>query len=143
MLCLIGRKIARRQLRLQLAVQQYQILLKKPVLHYWQLGEKHTATMDDIEHTQFEDERRKWKLNTVKYRELDKETKKKCRERREEWVLQKCDEIEDLEETNSLRVYDKINELGSKKGISRKNIIKDKDGNILVEVDEITNRREE
>ena len=75
--------------------------------------------MDDTRHTQFEDERRKWKLSTVKYRELDKEIKKKCREGREEWILQKCDEIEDLEKTNSPRVYDKIKELGSKKGISR------------------------
>ena len=57
--------------------------------------------------------------------------------------MQKCDEIEDLEKTNSPRVYDKIKELGSKKGISRNNIIKDKDGNILVEVDEIKNRWEE
>ena len=79
--------------------------------------------MDGTEHTQFEDERRKWKLNTVKYRELDKEIKKKCRERREEWMLQKCDEIEDLEQTNSSRVCDKIKELGSNTGISR-NIIK-------------------
>ena len=57
--------------------------------------------------------------------------------------MQKCDEIEDLEKTNSPRVYDKIKELGSKKGISRNNIIKDKDGIILVAVDKITNRREE
>ena len=57
--------------------------------------------------------------------------------------MQKCDEIEDLEKTNSPRVYDKIEELGSKKGISRNNIIRDKDGNILVEVDEIKNRWEE
>ena len=97
--------------------------------------------MDDTVYTQFEDERRK--LNTVKYRELDKEIKNKCRELREEWILQKCDEIEDLEKTNSPRVYDKIKELGSKKGISRNNIIKDKDGNIFVEVDEIKNRLEE
>ena len=89
------------------------------------------------------DERRKWKLNTVKYRELDKEIKKKCRERREEWILQKCNEIEDLDKTNSPRVYDKIKELGSKKGISRNNIVKDKGGNILVEVDEVKNRWEE
>ena len=89
------------------------------------------------------DERIKWKLNTVKYRELDKEIKEKCREQREEWILQTCNEIEDLEKTNSPRVYDKIKELGSKKGISRNNIIKDKDGNILVEVDEMKNRLEE
>ena len=89
------------------------------------------------------DERRKWKLDTVKYRELDKEIKEKCREQREEWILHKCDDIEDLEKANSPRVYDKVKELGSKKGISRNNIIKDKDGNILVEVDEIKNRLEE
>ena len=45
------------------------------------------------------DERRRWKLNTAKYRELDKEIKKKCRERREERILQKWDEIDDLEKT--------------------------------------------
>ena len=82
-------------------------------------------------------------VSTVKYRELDKEIKKKCRERREEWILQKCDEIEDLEKTNSPRVYDKIKELGSKKGISRNNIMKDKDGIVVVEVDELENRWEE
>ena len=36
-----------------------------------------------------------------------------------------------------------MRELGSKKGIYRNNIIKDKDGNILVDVDEIKNRSEE
>ena len=36
-LSLVGPKIAKRQLHLKLAVQQYQILLKKPVLHYGQL----------------------------------------------------------------------------------------------------------
>ena len=89
------------------------------------------------------DERRKWKLNTVRYRELDKEIKKKRRERKEEWILKKCDEIENLEKTNSPRVYDKIKELGSKKGVFRNNMIKDKDGNILVEVDKIKNIWEE
>ena len=54
--------------------------------------------------------------------------------------MQKCDKIDDLEKTNSPRMNDKIKELGSKKGISRNNIIKDEDGNILVEVDEIKNR---
>ena len=37
------------------------------------------------------------------------------------------DEIEDVEKTNSARVYDKIKEFGSKKGVSSSNIIKDKD----------------
>ena len=53
--------------------------------------------------------------------------------------MKKCDEVENLEKTNSPRVYDKIKELGSKKGVFRNNIIKDKDGNILVEVDKIKN----
>ena len=35
------------------------------------------------------DEKRKWKLNTGKYRELNKEIKKKCTERREEWIFAK------------------------------------------------------
>ena len=35
------------------------------------------------------DEKRKWKFNTGKYRELNKEIKKKCRERREEWIFAK------------------------------------------------------
>ena len=72
------------------------------------------------------DERRKWKINTVKYRELDKEIKKKCRKRKEEWILKKCGEIEDLEKTHSPRVYEKIRKLGSKKRDSRNNIIKRK-----------------
>ena len=39
-------------------------------------GNNHTATMDNTRQTQFEDKRRKWKLNTVKYRDLDKDIKK-------------------------------------------------------------------
>ena len=57
--------------------------------------------------------------------------------------MQKCDEIEDLEKINSPRVYDKIKELGVKMGVSRNNIIRDNDGNILVELDEIKNKWEE
>ena len=57
--------------------------------------------------------------------------------------MKKCDEIKDLEKTNSPRVYDKIKELGSRKGVSRNNITKDKDNKTLVEVDDIKRRGEE
>ena len=66
-----------------------------------------------------------------------------CRERKKEWVLKICDETQDLENTISSRVYDKIKKFGSKKGVSGNNIIKDKNGKILVKVDKIKNKWEE
>ena len=56
--------------------------------------------------------------------------------------MQKCDEIEDLDEAHSPRLYDKIKESepGGIERISRNNMIKNKDGNVMVEIENITDR---
>ena len=50
-----------------------------------------------------------------------------------EWIMQKHDEIKDLDKAHSSRFYDKIKELESIKRLSKNNVIEDEDGNILVE----------
>ena len=54
------------------------------------------------------DERRRWKLNTEKYNELDYVIIRKSIDRKEEWIMHKFNDIGDLDKAHSPRLYDKI-----------------------------------
>ena len=73
------------------------------------------------------------------YKEL---IKKKCIEAKEKWLDEQCIEIEDLEKRNSRIMYDRIREI-TKKRSSHGSAIKDKDGKVVMEVEEIKHRWEE
>ena len=66
--------------------------------------------------------------------------KRACRTRREEWLREKCQEIEELERVDSRLMTEKIREITGKKRAQRSTVIKDIDGTILMERNEVLNR---
>jgi len=77
-----------------------------------------------------------------KIREKTQEIKAKVKECRENWLNQICDEIEYSNKKGDLRaVYTKIKEVKGGLGLRSRNInVKDKDGNILSNTEDILNR---
>ena len=77
------------------------------------------------------------------YKELDKRIKRMCIERKEEWLREKCEEMEQLERSNLRLMAEKIRELTGKRRTTRSTIIQDKDGNSLTERGQVLKRWEE
>jgi len=77
------------------------------------------------------------------YKELDRRMKQRCKERIEQCLRERCEEIEKLEKSDSRLMAVKIRELTRKRGATRSSIIKDKYGNILTERVEAIKRWEE
>jgi hypothetical protein len=84
-------------------------------------------------------------VDPVRYSQLKKEIEKECTKAKEEWWNKKCEEVEQLEAKHESRaMHEKIKEItgqGSRKRGS--NCIKDKDGKLLFDEDEIKTRWEE
>lgn len=84
-------------------------------------------------------------LDPVIYNQLKKEVEKECIKAREEWWNKKCEEVEQLELKHESRaMHKKIKEItgqGSRKRGS--NCIRNKDGKMLFDEDEIKSRWEE
>lgn len=89
------------------------------------------------------EERRKVKGNAVRYEQMDREVKEKCKERKEEWLKESCEEIEELQKVNATRMYDKIKEMTGKKRTSRNSVVKDPQGNIIMDQDKVLKTWEE
>ena len=86
------------------------------------------------------EERRKAKGDEEKYKELNKLVKKKCNLAKEEWFNQQCEEIERNTHTNSQLVHTKIQELTGKKASAKIGCLKARNGDILMEKEDILNR---
>ena len=86
------------------------------------------------------EERRKAKADTQKYKELDKQVKKRCNEAKEHWINTQCEEIEANNGVNSKTVHQKIKEVTGKKATAKTGCIRSKDGDILMEKEDILNR---
>ena len=54
------------------------------------------------------DERQQQTKNGDRYLQLDSEVKMRCKERKEEWLNQRCLEVERLEHTNTRVMHEKI-----------------------------------
>ena len=79
----------------------------------------------------------------VRYQKLEKEIRNKCREAKEKWYNEQCEEIEELEKGYKMnKMHAKIKELTNRKHSVKTDsgCIKDKDGNLLLERDEIAKR---
>ena len=66
--------------------------------------------------------------------------KSECKERREEWLQDKCEEMEQLERTDARMMAEKIQEITGKKRTQRSTIIKDEDGTILTDRSDVLRR---
>ena len=79
----------------------------------------------------------------AQYQKLEKEIRNKCREAKERWYNKQCEETEELEKGYKMnKMHAKIKDLTNKKHNVKtgSGCIKDKDGNLLCERDEIARR---
>ena len=81
-----------------------------------------------------------WKRDVKKYRELDKQMKKRCNEANEHWINTQYEEIEANTGVNSKTVHQKIKEVIGKKATGKTGCKRSKDGDILIEKEDILNR---
>ena len=88
------------------------------------------------------DERRMYKTRDVnKYNQLNRKIHKKCLKAKEEWMTEKCEEIEQLEKVDQQRMYSKIKEIKGRKQKYKNNIsIKKADSTVAMEMDEVKER---
>ena len=88
-------------------------------------------------------DKRKLAKNSPEYVTYDKEIRRKCRQEKEKWCNQKCDEIEEsLKKNATKKMHDSIKELAGNKKSSNSggSCIKDKKGNMIFEHDKILER---
>ena len=89
-------------------------------------------------------ERKLWKCrNETEYYALEKEIRRRCREAKEQWHFNRCEEIEELEKHHKMnKMHSKVKELTNRKQNVRtySGCIKDKDGILLFEKDSISTR---
>ena len=86
-------------------------------------------------------ERRQIKnVDEQKYKNLTKEIKKRCNEAKEKWLNDQCLEIQTKQNSDSRYIHEKIREVTGRKTCSNIGCIKSKDGNILMNKDDILNR---
>ena len=86
--------------------------------------------------------RKEEKDHTDKYLELDKEIRRECREAKEKWFNDRCDEIMEMEKNhNSRELHRKVKDLtGKNKRSADSGCIKDRDGNMLFDKEEVERR---
>ena len=76
-----------------------------------------------------------------KYREYNRQIHRECTRTKEIWMNDRCIEIEELAKVNQGQMYDKINQiLYRKKARTKNNSIMDKDGNLLMEMEDTLKR---
>ena len=87
------------------------------------------------------EERRELKsVSQERYKEMDRRIKVACKIRKEEWLGEKCEEVEALERIDSRLMAEKIREITGEKRTGRSTVIKSSEGEILMEKGEVLNR---
>ena len=89
-------------------------------------------------------EKRKQSKNrdTNEHNALNKQINSECKEAKEKWLVNQCEEVEQLEKQYKLReMHNKVKELTFKNPKKKaSSCIKDKDGNILFDQEKIADR---
>ncbi|GFN78106.1 RNA-directed DNA polymerase from mobile element jockey-like [Plakobranchus ocellatus] len=86
------------------------------------------------------EDRRKTKADEQKYRELDKQVKKRCNEAKKHWIDIQRETIEANTRINSKTMHQKIKEITGKKVSARTGCLRARDGDIVIEKEDILNR---
>ena len=86
------------------------------------------------------EDRRKAKSNIDLFKTLNTQIKDKCNEAKEQWINEQCKEIENNLTVDSKYMYSKIKDIKGTKGCTASNCIKAKDGNLLMEREDVLNR---
>lgn len=87
-----------------------------------------------------EKRRQSKRTNVVIYKKLTKEIKKKCIEAKEKWLNDQCLEIETKQNSDSKYIHEKIKTISGKKRCSNTGCIRSKEGDILMNKEDILNR---
>ncbi|KAG1710423.1 Craniofacial development protein 2 [Nymphon striatum] len=87
-------------------------------------------------------ERKKYRRNSRRYAEKDNEIKLKRKETNEQWWIEQCEEIEELDKKHQSReMHNRVKDMTNKrKGIKGAGCIADKDGNIFFDEETIKER---
>ena len=85
-------------------------------------------------------EQRRRMKSVDRYKDLDRLVKTMCKERKEEWLRERCHEMKQLERVDSRLMAEKIREITGKKRTTRSTLVKDRNGNILTERIDVLNR---
>ena len=90
-------------------------------------------------------ERRVFKgRNPQRYKEIDQEIRQACDRAKENWIDGLCDEVEELERNHKIEsMHKKVKDITGKKKLARGNVIKNKEGKIVMEIEEVLKRWEE
>ena len=83
------------------------------------------------------DERRRSKGNKDEYERLHKEVRRKCNEAKENWLDQKCQEVDLLRRFNPHILYKNVAEITGIKACTSKGFLKPKNGDVIMEKDQI------
>ena len=87
--------------------------------------------------------RRLLKNQTSENKRIDKEIREDCTRAKDQWLNEQCEEIERLETVNVQIMHNRIKELTGRIENKRCNTIKDKNGHILMEKEEVKQRWKE
>ena len=87
--------------------------------------------------------RRKSKRNSAEYRRQDRQIRRECNQAKERWLNDKCDEIEMLSNTDKNVMYSKIKELTGGPRNKSGSVIKKRNGEVAVGIDEVKQRWKE
>ena len=87
------------------------------------------------------DERRQLKgRDEVQYRIKNREIHRECNRKKEQWLNEQCEEVEELCRTHQHSRYEKIKELTQKRKWNKGGAIKKKDGTVVMEAEEVGKR---
>ena len=86
------------------------------------------------------EDKRKAKSNIDLYKTLNTQIKDKCNEAKEQWINEQCKKIENNLTVDSKYMHSKIKDIKGTKGCTASNCIKAKDGNLLMEREDVLNR---
>ena len=81
--------------------------------------------------------RRKYKRGSCKYKETDKKVRMKCKEAKEKYMNDQCEELKSLHKRNISLMYNKLRTMYKRKTRAANNAIKSKSGKIMFEKEDI------
>ena len=85
-----------------------------------------------------EERRAQKERNPQRYEEMNWEIRQQCDTAKEEWINEQCSEVEELERQHKIEsMHRKIKEVVGKKRMARGNVIKNKEGVIVMEIDDV------
>lgn len=80
--------------------------------------------------------------DNVKYKQLNRDIRRKCIEAKERWFDRECRDMEERMHTSPNEIYDKVKKLSGKMSSMRSGCIRSEDGSMLTESHDITCRWE-